>query len=1200
MRVRGLVVAVAVMACLGLAAVPALATEEYVPGAPTVFGSPGSAAGQLNTPEGVAVNEATHDVYVADSGNDRVDEFEANGTFVRAWGWGVAGGLGLETCTVNCQKGLSGSSPGEFAKPSYVAIDNSTSASTGDVYVADTTNNTITKFTNTGTLIKTWGTEGQLKETTPGEKFSELLGIAVGASGELWAHDNTGNFDEFSNTGLFVTTFNLGGVKQPGGIALDSQGDIYAIFSSGREASKISPAGQAEAEFAGGGVSSLAVSSSSGGVVVDKASELELYGPIVESGQEHSQVFGVGGLVESGGVAVDGGGVGESVFATERGAGDVRVFSEVVLPTVVTLPGFEVSNSEEVLSGSVMPEGLGVSECRFEYGLVAAEPGGYEHSVLCAQAPGSITGTGVVGVSATVGGLVPGATYHYRLGARNANGFSNGKDLSFTAFPSVGGASFSDVGSSSVRLHADVVPGGVPTSFFFEYGPTSGYGFVTPVESVGAGLTPVDVSVPVDGLVPDTGYHFRVVATSSDGVTPGADGVFSTLPVGVLGLPDGRGYELVSSLGNGDASVTPESGGRAAGDGSSVAYSGEAPLVGGNGASEFHNNGTGGLTHGDNQYLARRDGGGWSSVDIQPNAFNSPQYHGFTGDLSLGFLTSEVPLVEGVPTGLGLYARENISGAYSFIGMGAVYDGGSPDGSHVLIEESRELYELIGGELFPVNVLPGGGGLAQNASFGGPPFSKPDLSNAISTDGSRVFWSEEEPLESKPVRLFASENIGSQTQRTVQLDAPEAGCVSCGPGGGGLFWTASSDGSKAFFTDEQKLTADANAKTGEPDLYEYDLENNTITDITPTTTNPEEHANVKGVLGTSTNGAYVYFAAGGSLTGSNAAHQECSPAIEAQHEPIDEAIECDVYVEHEGVTRLVATVTNFDGEGRVGDYLHDGDWERVVGGHSSFVSADGRSLVFKSAEDLTGFDSQNGQEIYLYDYGAGLTCVSCNSSGALTVHGTQPYEFDAELPNSGGDVYALRDLSVDGDRVFFQTIEGLVSQDENSRRDVYEWERDGTGSCSRPAGCVFLLSGGTSTDESSFLDASETGDDVFIETRAQLVPQDHTELYEVFDARVGASGETSPSICSGSGCQGAPGAPPIFATPPSATFTGTGNFSPAPPPPASKPKVLKCKKGFVKKRGKCYKTVVHRKKGRKVAKKRTKAGKASHEKGVRS
>jgi hypothetical protein len=109
---------------------------------------------------------------------------------------------------------------------------------------------------------------------------------------------------------------------------------------------------------------------------------------------------------------------------------------------------------------------------------------------------------------------------------------------------------------------------------------------------------------------------------------------------------------------------------------------------------------------------------------------------------------------------------------------------------------------------------------------------------------------------------------------------------------------------------------------------------------------------------------------------------------------------------------------------------------------------------------------------------------------------------------------------------------------------VYEWERDGTGSCTDPKDCLFLLSGGTSTGYSAFLDADETGSNVFFATRAQLTAQGHGETYAVYDARVGAPAPPASTACTGTGCQGVPGAPPSFATPASVTFAGIGDFPP--------------------------------------------------------
>ena len=130
------------------------------------FGSPGSGAGQVQSPAGVAVDNsggpAAGDVYVADTGNSRVDQFDANGNFIRAWGWGVADGISAEfqTCTLTCFKGISGSGAGQFVSPSYIAVDSSAGPSAGDIYVADPGDNLVSKFTPEGALVTGWGNNG--------------------------------------------------------------------------------------------------------------------------------------------------------------------------------------------------------------------------------------------------------------------------------------------------------------------------------------------------------------------------------------------------------------------------------------------------------------------------------------------------------------------------------------------------------------------------------------------------------------------------------------------------------------------------------------------------------------------------------------------------------------------------------------------------------------------------------------------------------------------------------------------------------------------------------------------------------------------------------------------------------------------------------------------------------------------------------
>ena len=190
-----------------------------------------------------------------------------------------------------------------------------------------------------------------------------------------------------------------------------------------------------------------------------------------------------------------------------------------------------------------------------------------------------------------------------------------------------------------------------------------------------------------------------------------------------------------------------------------------------------------------------------------------------------------------------------------------------------------------------------------------------------------------------------------------------------------------------------------------------------------------------------------------------------------------------------------------------------------------------------------------------------LNCASCTSLGTL-----------GSLQKSNAEnVYQPRWISADGARVFFVSFEGLVPQDLNEEQDVYEWVRPGTGGCTESNGCVYLLTGGTSVGQSGFLDASESGGDVFVVTRANFSGSDEDGAFDAYDVRLGVQQPAVAPLCMGTGCQGIPSAPPIFATPSSVTFEGVGNFAApvkeakAKPKPRKKPKPKSGKKSKGKK-----------------------------------
>ncbi len=138
----------------------------------------------------------------------------------------------------------------------------------------------------------------------------------------------------------------------------------------------------------------------------------------------------------------------------------------------------------------------------------------------------------------------------------------------------------------------------------------------------------------------------------------------------------------------------------------------------------------------------------------------------------------------------------------------------------------------------------------------------------------------------------------------------------------------------------------------------------------------------------------------------------------------------------------------------------------------------------------------------------------------------------------------LRYLTDQG-RLYFDSRDSLVPADTNDGvEDVYQYEPQGVGTCTRAAGCTALISAGTGTADSNFLTIDPSGKNVFFTTRDQLTLRDKDQLIDLYDAREGgglaAETEVARTECQGEACQ-PPVAAPNDPTPGSSSFEGAGN-----------------------------------------------------------
>jgi len=610
-----------------------------------------------------------------------------------------------------------------------------------------------------------------------------------------------------------------------------------------------------------------------------------------------------------------------------------------------------------------------------------------------------------------------------------------------------------------------------------------------------------------------------------------------------LTLPDCRAYELVSPPGKNGGAIQgfgSNSGGgvlQASRDGDSATFSSAASFgPDAQGAPQA------------SQYIARRLEDSWSTQNITTPTVSGSYgddpdgvpYQLFSPDLATGLLlngthcrgqgagcpVANAPLPgSGAPPGYqDYYLRNDQDGAFQALLTAAnaelplspeqfdlVFAGASPDLSHIVLSSCAALTD-------EASEVPEIGGGCDSAKPNLYQWSEGTLrlvnvltGETLGTPGASLA-AQAGAISADGSRVYFTDD---ENGRLYLREGAQTRWVDEEQGGGGVFQTASADGGVAFFTKAAHL-------------YRYDAATRIATDLTP-------GGEVLGVLGASEDGSHLYYATADGI-----------------------------FLWNGGTTTKVAAAAD------------PSDYPPTTG--TARIASGGTRLAFLSSARLTGYDNAGQPEVYLYDASGNgatgsLTCVSCKTNGKAPLG---PSTIPGAIANGEGptatDAYKPRDLSANGSRLFFDSRDSLVARDSNTHQDVYEWEAQGSSSCSKTGGCVSLISSGQGVVDAEFIDASTDGADAFFLTDSSLVAQDPGSV-DLYDAREGGGFPAPPVLieCDGDTCQSLPSPPEDPAIGSAAPGAG-GN------PPIHFPKAERKKAHHHKKRH--HKRTAHRRGGR--------------------
>lgn len=1175
----------------------------------------------FGNPENIAVDETTGDLYVLDYANESIQRFDASGNPVEfaAVGSNVLDGVSGADATPEGAFSFIPEGGGE------VAIDNSTGANKGDIYVANMFNDTVDIFSFNGTYL------GELTSGS-GAHWGFACGVAVDKAGSVYVSSFEHAINKFVPAGSPATNSDFNSAVQEGvghlcTIAVDGEGSVYGASVFGGPVKKWTAS-----QFGSAAPSSTVLAAGGQGIAVDQTNNrvfVDLGTHVVEYDPLGNQVgsFGEGVFSSSFGLGVSG--TTGKVYVADDERQEVEIFTGIVtMPDISVGTPSNLTETSVTLNASIDPDGLDAT-CKVQYGLDTS----YGSEVPCSPADLGAGNQGIA-TSAALSGLTLKTIYHYRFVTSNPNGLEYGADHSFASGskPSVDGVAMLDVSTVGATIQAQVNPNNIPTTFQVEYGLSVSYGSSepTPASNVGSGGSDQTVTWTLGGLQPATTYHYRVAASDVFGTVYGSDQTFATFAATTSGgscpnaapreaqgasyLPDCRAYELVSPVEKGSANIATEpTRDQASVDGNAVKYW-SAVAFGSVLGTEIPGA----------EYIGRRGPAGWSTQSIDPpqkapsGQGMTPEYAYMSPDLSKGIFYALTPIGAGNPNVAktpNLYLRNDIfaegAGDYELLSdsitplpyiepgvknRGVALAGVSADLTHVAFESSGDLtaetsglstglpkaYEWDRGTLRLVGILPDGepaSGSVVGAGAGGGDelFNEQYIDQtAISSDGSRVVFAGP-PLVNGGSANHVRGNLYMRIDgtRTIQLNVSERSQPDPNPFRPAEFWGASADGSRVFFISSQLLTNDASGESHLPNgtnasnLYMYDLNAPEGKRVTLISKDEEPRGAANDDCGCGEDRATAVV--GVSEDGSYVYFLGRKALVPGQPEVQSE----DLYVWHDGTLRAVAErIASVDPDwGQVNPEWHPGTSNMLR------VTPDGRHAVFVSP--LSSVAEAAGSQ----NAGRTEACPGSGSQPAGFCREVYVYDYGtdrltcASCRPAGAPPEGEASFSVLADNGPLDHLTTYLSHPISSdgRYVFFEsmdplvpqasngrwnvYEYDTT------TAQVHLISGGTCDCNSHFIDASADGRNVFFTTAQRLVHSDVDVSVDLYDARV-EGGLASQNVveappCTGDSCQTAAEGAPSFSLPASATFAGVGNV--AAPASKAKPKKTKPKKAKAKK-----------------------------------